>query len=76
VILRLDDLPENDDVVQNFALQSRALNPDKDPDKVSGSIKLLLNYFSKGDSVVQIPAYDAEMGLAKCLSTGRGACTM
>ena len=76
VIIRLDDLPENEDVVQSFALQPRGLNPDTDPDQVSGSLKVLLNYFSKGENVVQIPTYDEEMGIAKYQATGRGACTL
>ena len=63
-------------MVQAFSLQSRALDPEKDPDTVSGSVKLLLNYFSKGASVVQIPTYDEELCIAKYDATGRGACTL
>jgi hypothetical protein len=29
LVVRLDDLPENSDVVQSFALQARGLDPDK-----------------------------------------------
>ena len=36
IIICLDDLPENEDVVQSFALQTRALDPDVDPDNVAG----------------------------------------
>ena len=76
IIIKLDDLPENEDVVQAFGLRTRGLDPSRDPDHVSGSVKLLLNYFSKGDNVVQIPTYDAEKAEAKYRETGTGACTL
>ena len=75
-------LPSLADRSESLLTRTRALSrllparPCRHPLSGIGSVKLLLNYFSKGANVVHIPTFDEEMALSKHATTGRGCCTM